>query len=67
MSQLIPPDKAETILQLNGWSDGDMFPLGEGRMAEFNGRRNLFVVTARGGAVLGEVPFNALQRIRDGK
>ena len=63
---LISPDKADTILQLPGWSDGDLFPLGNGRLAEYDHERRTFVIKERG-TFIGEVPFRALKDIRDGK
>jgi hypothetical protein len=62
-SDLIPPEKAKFILSLNAWAEGDVFPLGNGRLAEYNVNRHSLIITERG-EVVGEVPFQALRNMR---
>jgi hypothetical protein len=66
MNDLISPETAKLILTLNRWAEGDVFPLGNGRMAEYNFKRHSLVIRERG-KVVGEVPFQALRNIMHSK
>jgi len=56
---LIPDNIAKVIRSAGGWEDGDVWFLGNGRRAEYDGEKNLFTITEKG-EVLGTVPFKSV-------
>ena len=55
------PQASNWILSASDVDDGDIFPLGEGRTAEYDGEEQDFIVR-QNGKVLGRVPHRKSRR-----
>lgn len=56
---LIPDNIRKMIRDANGWEDGDIWMLGNGRKAEFDQEKMMFTITEKG-EVIGMVPFKTM-------
>jgi hypothetical protein len=54
-NDLIPKDRLALIRSMNAWDDGDIWPVGDGKFVEYEGRRRRFIVR-KGDDVLASYP-----------
>ena len=59
MDPLIPDHMVKLIASANEWDDGDIWFLGNGRKAEFDGRKSLFTISEKG-RTIGTVPLKKI-------
>lgn len=57
----ISKEHANMMRSLSPWEDGDTYPLGNGRLAEYDHRGRVFIIL-EGGKRIGEVPKSAIFR-----